>query len=194
MERIKDVSQRLATFKRLAFENAVRLFADASILFENGRYPSAFALAATSFEELGKMHFIDRGCDSISLNGLDGIYQIYFKGSVLKEHRRKQEYAFIDALDPKLRDSLFPWFEGGGLEAARRTALYVEMVDDAVASTNRITKAKAKQVLDMCYSALLGSAELAFNGFDAMPTAKRDWLAEKAIEEIEKIYTKCRGA
>jgi AbiV family abortive infection protein len=131
----------LALFKKSAFENAVRLFEDASLLFQSRRFPSALALAVTSFEELGKMHVIDRGCDVID-HGCDGIclnpdafddiYETYFMAPWLTDHLHKQRQALFDALDlmPDQEKTLSPWVNSGGLENERRIALYVEMTID----------------------------------------------------------------
>lgn len=46
--------EALVTGAKLALENAVRLFFDAFILHQNGRYPSAITLGVLAAEELGK--------------------------------------------------------------------------------------------------------------------------------------------
>lgn len=188
------IEARLALFKRSAFENAVRLFEDASLLFQSRRFPSAFALAVTSFEELGKMHVIDRGCDVICLNpdSFNEIYEMYFTGPWLTDHLHKQRQALFDALNltPDQEKTLWAWVDSGGLENERRIALYVDMTDRSVKSVDRITEAKAKRVLDLCYSGLVDSAELAFNGVGAEPSAKVDWLAATAIKQIEAAHAR----
>ena len=191
-----SVEARLALFKRSAFENAVRLFEDASLLHQNRRFPCAFALAVTSFEELGKMHVIDRGCDSICLNpeAFDQLYQMYFTGSWLTDHLHKQRQTLFDALHLTQEKSLSAWIDSGGLENERRIALYVEMNDRSVNSTDRITEAKTMRLLDLCYSGLVNSAELAFNGVAAMPSAKADWLAATAMKQIEAAHDRYIGA
>jgi AbiV family abortive infection protein len=184
-----SIQARLALFKRSAFENAVRLFEDASLLFQSRRFPSAFALAVTSFEELGKMHLIDRGCDAICLNpeAFDQLYEMYFTGPWLTDHVHKQRRALFDALHltPNKEQALSAWVGSGNLEKERRIALYVEMTHKSVNSVVRVTEAKAKRVLDLCYSGLVTSAELAFNGVAALPSAKADWLAASAVKQIE---------
>jgi AbiV family abortive infection protein len=153
---VMSVEARLALFKRSAFENAVRLFDDPSLLFQGRRFPSAFALAVTSFEELGKMHLIDRGCDAICLNpeAFDQIYEMHFTGPWLTDHLHKQRRALFDALHltPDQEKTLLAWVDSGGLENERRIALYVE---------------------------------LAFNGVAAGSSAKTDWLAATAVKQIE---------
>lgn len=187
------IEARLALFKKSAFENAVRLFQDASQLFQSRRFPSAFALAVTSFEELGKMHVIDRGCDAICLNpdAFDQIYEMYFTGPWLTDHLHKQRCALFDALDRAFdQEKTLAWVDSGGLENERRIALYVEMTNRSVNSVDRITEAKAKRVLDLCYSGLVDSAKLAFNGVGAEASAKVDWLAATAIKQIEAAHAR----
>ncbi len=188
----------LAQFKKSAFENAVRLFDDASLLFQSRRFPSAFALAVTSFEELGKMHLIDRGCDAICLNpdAFDQLYEMYFRGPWLTDHLHKQRRALFDALNlaPDHEQALSAWVHSGGLENDRRIALYVEMTQKSIHTADRITRAKAKRVLDLCHSGLVTSAELAFNGFAAIPSAKADWQAAIAVKQIEDAHARCSDA
>jgi AbiV family abortive infection protein len=188
------VEARLALFKRLVFKNAIRLFEDASLFFQARRFPSAFALAVTSFEELGKMHLIDRGCDAICLNPnrFDELYQGYFTGPWLTDHLHKQRRALFDALEltPDEDPTLWAWVHSGGLENERRIALYVEMTSGSVFSTDRVSEAKAKRVLELCYDGLRNSAELAFNGFAAMPSDKGDRLAATAIKQIEAAHAR----
>jgi AbiV family abortive infection protein len=47
--------KQVAEGMNLALQNARRLLQDAQTLFENGRYPSAAALAILSIEEAGKL-------------------------------------------------------------------------------------------------------------------------------------------
>lgn len=51
-----------------AYRNAACLFRDGCTLYGAGSYASAYALAVLSFEEVGKVHGIDRVCDAICLN------------------------------------------------------------------------------------------------------------------------------
>jgi AbiV family abortive infection protein len=58
----------LGDFKEQAFRNATRLFRDTALLYASARYPSAFVLAVAAYEEIGKVHVIDRACDAMCLN------------------------------------------------------------------------------------------------------------------------------
>jgi hypothetical protein len=51
-------------------------------------------------------------------------------------------------------------------------------------------RSKAKRVLDLCYSGLVDSAKLAFNGVGAEASAKVDWLAATAINQIEAAHAR----
>ena len=83
------VVQRLADFKRESYTNAVRLFRDAALLYTHDAYASAFAIAVASFEEIGKVHVIDRGCDAMSMNpdNADDIYERYFDSEWTTNHK-----------------------------------------------------------------------------------------------------------
>jgi AbiV family abortive infection protein len=142
-----DIVTRLETFKIAAYRNAVRLFRDAALLFNNERYPSSFALAVYSFEELGKMQVIDRGCDMLCMNphGAEEIYKFYFEGSLLKDHRHKQVYALWDALGvmPDKNDRIWSWVDTGRLERNKQDAPYVEMGHKEIKIPASITREKA---------------------------------------------------
>jgi AbiV family abortive infection protein len=193
-----NIEARFAVAKKLAFENALRLFEDASLLFENNRYSSAFALAATCFEEVGKLHVVDRVCDSICLNpdSVGDFSSMSFCGPLLADHVHKQSTALFDALSlsTEERDRLIAWVSTGGLETERRIALYVELSAQSVDSPERVSKGKTGRLLKLCYDALLNSAELAFNGFDAMPSAKAEWQAAEGIKRVEVAMARCHDA
>ena len=189
---------RLATFKRLAFENSVRLFEDAVSLFHMSRYPSAFALAVASFEELGKVHVIDRGCDMICMNpdSFDQLYKLYFKGNWLSDHLHKQRQALFDAVGivPSENDYLWRWIDSAGLEKERQIALYVEMEGDRIQTPQRITKEKILRVMKLCLDGFDGTGELAYSGFEAYSSSKSEWLAQRALAHIKELYGTCKGA
>ena len=192
------IQDRLSTFKKLAFENSVRLFEDAVDLFHKGSYPSAFFLAVASFEELGKVHVIDRGCDMICMNpeSFDQLYEMYFKGSWLSDHLHKQRQALFDAVGiiPTEEDPLWRWINSAGLEKERQNALYVEMEGDRIQTPQRITKEKALMVLKLCLDGLDGTGDLAFNGFGAYTSNKSEWLAQRTLDHVRELYGTCTSA
>lgn len=190
-----DILTRLERFKIAAYRNAVRLFRDAALLFNNERYPSSFALAVYSFEELGKMHVIDRGCGMLCMNlhGAEEIYKLYFEGSWFKDHRHKQIYALWDALGvmPNKNDPIWFWVDRRGLERKKQDALYVEMGHKEIKIPASVTREKAFKMLEMSFNAFVKTGDLAFSGFDASPTSKSEWLASETKKQLKREFDQC---
>jgi len=88
----------LSGFKQEAFRNAVRLFRDACILYSHKSYPSGYGLGVLAYEELGKVHAIDRACDAMCCNpdNWEEIYDGFLAGELLTNHLHKQRSAYAD--------------------------------------------------------------------------------------------------
>jgi len=127
---VEDVTAR-------AYENSVRLFRDACTLYASGSYPTAFAIAVLSYEELGKMHAMSRiGECTYEVTLADDpasageFFDDVLAHGSLTNHRRKQEAALygtnlIAVVDDPTK---VRFITGGGLEVAKQQALYVELL------------------------------------------------------------------
>jgi AbiV family abortive infection protein len=185
----------LEDFKEKAFKNAVQLFRDAALLYTHSSYSSSYALAVAAYEEIGKVHVIDRACDAMCLNpdNIDHIYEMYFKTSATKNHKRKQSQAMFDAspLDSKTNNTLSDFIYSGRLEQTRQQALYVEMVGNKVQTPNRITSRKTFELIKLCHTAFRETGDLAFSGFTATSTEKSEWLATRELGEVDSAMQIC---
>lgn len=126
----------LEDFKEKAFENAVRLFRDSAFLYMHSSYPTSYAVAVAAYEEIGKVHVIDRACDAMCMNpeAVSDLYKMYFESTWTKDHKHKQGQAMFDAnrYDVTKNNSLRSFIYSGGLEQARQQALYVEMTNKEI--------------------------------------------------------------
>ena len=189
------VEKLLAEFKKEAYRNAIRLFRDAALLYSHGAYPSSFFLAVAAFEEVGKAHVIDRGCDMICMNpdNADDLYDMYFRSAWLTDHRHKQRWAFFDAngIMPSRKNPAWMHIDTGGLEYARQQALYVELSNKKVGTPQRVKKEKTFDMLTKCQEAIIGTGDLGFSGFAAESTSKSEWLINQAIDEVKGAFERC---
>lgn len=185
----------LGDFKVQAFRNATRLFRDSALLYASARYSSAFVLAVAAYEEIGKVHVIDRACDAMCLNPEQEkeLYQMYIKSSRMTNHMYKQRQALFDANDvfPDKTDRLWLFVNSGGLEQARQQALYVEISQNRVRTPARITRERTFEWITRCHAALRGSGELAFSGFTADVTTKAEWLATRELSRADSALQAC---
>jgi len=83
--------------ERSVYANAARLFLDACTLYEAEAFPSAYALAILSFEEIGKVQMMDHVCFEAVLN--DGSFRLttermehLFSSKMFYSHRNKQAW------------------------------------------------------------------------------------------------------
>jgi AbiV family abortive infection protein len=185
----------LEEFKENAFKNAVRLFRDATLLYTHSSYPSSYALAVAAYEEIGKVHVIDRACDAMCMNpeAIDDIYEMYIKSSRTKNHKHKQRQAMFDANDahPATKNTLREFVYSGRLEQTRQQALYVEMADDTIQTPNRVTSQKTFALIKLCHAAFHGTRDLGFSGFTAESTVKSEWLATRELGEVDSAMQTC---
>lgn len=185
----------LSELKVEAYRNAVRLFRDACTLYGAGGYPSSYALAVLSFEELGKVHGIDRVCDGICLNPEsreEWLEHLLLHG-LLANHRWKQEKAYFDSIlgSGRASDNKERFVAGGGLDQTKQQALYVELQDWVVLTPSRITQAKAFALLQDVLAAFESSGDVAFFGFAGISTPKSDWLAREQLEVAKEAFAVC---
>lgn len=185
----------LEEFKEKAFMNAVRLFQDAALLYTQSSYPSSYALAVVAYEEIGKVHVIDRACDAICLNpeAVNDLYKMYIESPWTKDHKHKQRQAMFDANAAFSAgdNTLWAFVNSGGLEQTRKQALYVEMTHDTVQTPDRITPQKTFALIKLCHAAFHGTGDLGFSGFTAESTAKSDWLATRELGGVDSAIKTC---
>lgn len=185
----------LEDFKEKAFKNAVRLFRDAAFLYTHSSYPSAYALAVAAYEEIGKVHVIDRACDAMCMNpeAIDDLYRMYIESSWTKDHKHKQRQAMFDANDALSSgdNALQSFVNSGGLEQTRQQALYVEMTHNKIQTPVRITRQKTFTLIKLCHNAFHGTGDLAFSGFVAESTTKSEWLATRELGEVDSAMQTC---
>jgi AbiV family abortive infection protein len=187
--------EELSKFKSESFRNAVRLFCDACLLYKYKSYPSSFNLAVAAYEELGKVHVIDRACDGMCLNPepRDEIYDMYFKGGWLSDHVHKQGQIYfetnlftISENDPKSR-----YIFEGGLEKARQQAIYVELEGVKVRTPSRITKGKAFALIQDVKQAIEASGDIGFSGFAAISNTKTEWQFKEQMALVRDAFETC---
>jgi AbiV family abortive infection protein len=194
----RATEEELAEFKREAFRNALRLYRDACLLLSAGRYPTAYGVGVLAYEELGKVHAIDRACDAMCLNpdSRDQIYDDFIAGEMLYDHLHKQRRAHADTLlmVEDLNSSRTQFVHGGGLEVAKQQAFYVEMVDGRSMTAARIGKGKTFGLLRDILKAIDMSGDIGFNGFHCDSTPQSEWQAAELLKQAQDAFAQCRDA
>lgn len=187
--------EELSKFKREAFRNAVRLFCDACLLYTNGSYPSSYSLAVASYEELGKVHVIDRACDGMCLNPKTKaeIYKMYLEGRWLSDHIHKQKQALFETNLATINENDYKtrFVFSGGLEKSRQQALYVELESAEVRTPSRITKEKSLALIKDIKQAIEASGDIGFSGFDAFSNSKSEWQFEEQMDLVRSAFKLC---
>src|SRR5271157_2624885 len=116
----KLTAEKIAEGMNAARKNANRLVTDARLLYENGRYASALALAILSIEEVGKepiLRVLALAADEMDLRSGWRDYRSHAKKNVLwplldlfrRGARRANDFASLfddDAEHPQLLDNM----------------------------------------------------------------------------------------
>lgn len=141
--------------KSETYLNAVRLFSDACLLYQNRAYPSAYALAILSLEELGKLEMIDHICDDISINphcNPQEFLDHLFSRNMFLSHKNKQIWASDPMLnsEKKRRREI----DKGALDRAKQSALYVGYSKHRIQSPKKVTSCKAYGEIAIVYNKL----------------------------------------
>ena len=138
-------------FKRLATEslkNALRLHADAILLYRSGSYPSAFQLAVLALEEFSKAQWVDHYYySSITNNNFPDVEFEQRWLALLYSHPKKQ-YQFVARELFDFSPKLVRFIESKKLEEKKQQAVYVglERNGKRVDTTSRIsTPARIKE-------------------------------------------------
>jgi AbiV family abortive infection protein len=197
---IEDIVEELTA---RAFENSVRLFRDACTLYCAGAYPTAFAIAVLSYEELGKMHSMSRlgdCCDEVGIDDPSGKQASEFFVDVLAyggltNHRHKQVSAlFATNLMATVNDRpKVQFITEGGLESAKQQALYVELTDEyEVLTPSRISQDKAFGMLQDVLAALKESRDVAYmRADDWESTPRSQWQAAEQLRIATAAFDRC---
>ena len=195
MRRATD--SELSAFKRETFRNCVRLFRDACLLLARGSCPTAYGVAVLAYEDLGKVHAIDRACDAMCLNpeDRDRIYDGLLADSTLHDHLFKQRRAYADtAMTVEPAPSGKPRFiDSGGLEVAKKQAFYVEMMGGSVMLPSRIARDKAMGFLRDVLGAIETSGDVGFNGFLCQSTPQSENQAAELLSQAQEAFAGCSG-
>jgi AbiV family abortive infection protein len=175
-----------------------RIFRDACLLLERGRYPSAYGLAVLAYEELGKSYAIDWVCDAMSLNpdDRDRIYDGFLAPGLLHDHLFKQRRAHADTamMEDPLRSWRARFVDSGGLEAEKQHAFYVELIGTSVKTPSRITRKKALAMLRDVLNAIEVSGDIGFNGFHCESTSQSQRLAAEALSQAHEAFAHSAAA
>jgi AbiV family abortive infection protein len=133
-----DAKQVYAAYAR-CHNNAVILITDSETLFAARRFPRAFALAITAWEELGK--------SQIAADYHSGVLTDIEYNAAFKEHRIKTAYlnraGAIDGSD--FLTVAYNTTIGHRLEEARQTALYASANSNP---SDEITEENARDVIE----------------------------------------------
>lgn len=172
--------------KRSSYQNSERLFNDACLLFSNGRYDSAVALAILSFEELGKLAIADRSADHMNLNEADPKEVMKtFYGSMANNHWLKQNWASFESM--QFDTDISKRIQSGWLDETKLKALYIDISGSTVISP-QTSKELALEVINLVFTAFPSFHDMAYSGFDGYTTAKSDWLSTEAFKRVQQTY------
>lgn len=193
----RAIEDELSEFKREAFRNAVRLFRDACLLFSGRRYPTAYGIGVLAYEELGKVHSIDRACDAMCLNpeSRDEFYDMYIAGDWLYDHLHKQRRAHADTLLmlESLESAKTLSIHSGGLEVAKQQAFYVELMDGRAMTPLRVSREKSLGLLRDILKAIEMSGDIGFNGFICHSTPQSEWQAAELLKQAQEAFAQCEA-
>lgn len=109
----------------LALANAIRLHEDAILLFDNGSYPSAYALSVLSLEEIGKYYQLD---DFTWHSRIEGRFlpeeEEQWLGQAYQHRAKQSMFASVMRL-PGFAKRAFREMCDGKLEKKKQDAIYV---------------------------------------------------------------------
>ena len=181
----------LSRLKEEVYINAVRLFCDACTLYKVHSYPSSYAFAILSFEELGKLEMIDHICDDIQINPDSDPQEFLnhlFSREMFLSHANKQMWAS----DPILRGitKRIKQIANGKLDKNKQDAIYVGYINRRIRSPKRISAIKAYTELTITFDKFKDISDLGFNGFECWSDAQSRAKAKRYLKKIEDLFTK----
>lgn len=181
----------LSKLKEEVYINAVRLFCDTCTLYKVHAYPSSYAFAILSFEELGKLEMIDHICDDIIIN-LDSNPQEFldhlFSREMFFSHANKQMWAsdlFLRGITKRIKQ-----IANGKLDKNKQNAIYVGYTNRRIRSPKRISAIKAYTELTITFDKFKDISDLGFNGFECWSDAQSRAKAKRYLKKIEDLFTK----
>jgi AbiV family abortive infection protein len=119
--------ETLCHLKIASFKNAVRLFCDACIIYDNKSYASALALAILSLEEIGKYEMAEHLYgDAISNPQIPtkDVFDSLFDRGMFRDHKNKQVWSCRDPWHHPNRQRLNKMLKGD-FDEVKQNALYV---------------------------------------------------------------------
>jgi len=180
----------LSRLKEEVYINAVRLFYDACTLYKVDSFPSSYAFAILSFEELGKLEMIDHICDDIIINPdsnpQEFLNHLFSKG-MLFSHVNKQFWSSFQFKGLTKRTKNIAKRE---LEKNKQDALYVGYKNRRIQSPRRVSATKAYTELTNTFGKFKDIEDLGFNGFDCFSDAQSRAKAKRYLKKIEDLLTK----
>jgi AbiV family abortive infection protein len=180
----------LSRLKEEVYINAVRLFCDACTLYKVHAYPSSYAFAILSFEELGKLEMIDHICDDIIINPNTNPQEFLnslFSRKMLFSHVNKQFWSAFQSRDPTKRSEQIAI---GELEKNKQDAIYVGYSNRRIRSPKRISAIKAYTEILITFNRFKETEDLGFNGFECFSNAQSRAKAKRCLGKIENLFTK----
>jgi AbiV family abortive infection protein len=186
-----DTTMRL---ERAVYANAARLFLDACTLYEAGAFPSAYALAILSFEEIGKVQMMDHVCFEAVLN--DGSFRLtadrmehLFSSKMFYSHRNKQAWGMYrgstkgrQPIVEKLID------ERNTLDRHKQDSVYVGFTSGRTRLPWRFRATHAHRQLHYVLGAFDNIADLPFYGVFQDSTRQTKREAKRICHELRKAF------
>jgi len=180
----------LSRIKEEVYINAVRLFCDACTLYKVDAFPSSYAFAILSFEELGKLEMIDHICDDIIINPDSNPQEFLnhlFSRKMLFSHVNKQFWSSFQFKGFTKRAKNIANRE---LEKNKQDALYVGYKNRRIQSPRRISATKAYTELTITFKKFKDTADLGFNGFNCFSDDQSRAKAEIYLKKIKDLFIK----
>lgn len=178
----------LSRLKETVYLNAIRLFCDSCILFKNRSYPSSYALAILSFEELGKLEMIDHICDDIQL-GSDhkDMVSLLFSRNMYYSHKCKQAWSENDGWLFSKKTKRMQDILKGRFDRNKQDSFYVDYYKNRIRNPSRVSAAKSYTEITKVKKKIEQINDLGFNGFDCFSTDESCEKARRQINQV-KIY------
>ena len=180
----------LSRLKEEVYLNAIRLFCDACTLYKVHAYPSSYAFAVLSFEELGKLEMIDHICDDIIINPDSNTQEFLdhlFSREMLFSHVNKQFWSVFQSIDKTKR---LKKIAIGKFEKNKQNALYVGYKNRRIQSPKRFSAIKAYAELTNTFEKFKDISDLGFNGFECNSDAQSRAKAKRYLKNIVNFFTK----
>jgi AbiV family abortive infection protein len=140
------VAMRLFGLYDACLKNATALLSEADLLFKNGHYARAFALAHTGWEETGKSQIV---ADFLNQMVSEEEFEAAFKDHKLKSAYNWRRFVLNPA---NLADSTIEYDRSKAAAALqkRHSSLYVEKQNDCspIAPENQVSKEGAHAVIE----------------------------------------------